>query len=421
MASLDQFRGYTVAGMFLVNFLGFEACPYILRHKNIYCSYADTIMPQFFFAVGFALRYSFQRRAETGGLSAAYRHAVIRSLGLAMIAILLYGGNPELPKDAEFNWVTLTSLGFWGAIKKQFHGSWFQTLMHIAVTSVWILPVIVARPRWRVLFMIGSAVLHLFLNQWFFFAHVNGATKFGGIDGGNLGFLTWTIPTMIGTLACDGMMARRAGTIGRGGLMARYFLWGVLLMAVGWGLSCLTRCYDVPEAQREELKNEKLAASPVFPPQDAFNRWLGDLKAQRWGQALAEPPFVPPPHARDKEDGKAKEIDRSAYYRKWNYWMMSQRCGSISYLTFAAGLSLVVMLVFYILADEWKIQIGVFRTLGVNALFGYVLHGLVESGVKPYMPKDIPALYMWIGFGVYFFFCWLILRNLEKNKIFIKL
>jgi len=44
--SLDQFRGYTVAGMFLVNYLsGFWACPFVFHHHNTYCSYADTIMP----------------------------------------------------------------------------------------------------------------------------------------------------------------------------------------------------------------------------------------------------------------------------------------------------------------------------------------------------------------------------------------
>jgi predicted acyltransferase len=51
--SLDQFRGYTVAGMFLVNFLSsYKQLPALLRHHNTYNSYADTIMPHFFFAVG---------------------------------------------------------------------------------------------------------------------------------------------------------------------------------------------------------------------------------------------------------------------------------------------------------------------------------------------------------------------------------
>ena len=57
IVSLDQFRGYTVLGMFLVNFVGgFAACQYLLQHHNTFCSYADTIMPHFLFAVGFAFR-----------------------------------------------------------------------------------------------------------------------------------------------------------------------------------------------------------------------------------------------------------------------------------------------------------------------------------------------------------------------------
>ena len=68
--SLDQFRGYTVAGMFVVNFLGsFDATPVLLTHQNNFCSYADTIMPQFFFAVGFAFRLTFGRRAQVSHLT----------------------------------------------------------------------------------------------------------------------------------------------------------------------------------------------------------------------------------------------------------------------------------------------------------------------------------------------------------------
>jgi len=81
LSSLDQFRGYTVAGMFLVNYLaGFAVTPAVLSHHNTYCSYADTIMPQFFFAVGFAFRLTFGRRASTKGLGSAYFRAVRRFL-----------------------------------------------------------------------------------------------------------------------------------------------------------------------------------------------------------------------------------------------------------------------------------------------------------------------------------------------------
>jgi predicted acyltransferase len=53
MVSLDQFRGFTMLGMLVVNFLGsYAVCPRLLRHTHDYCSLADTIMPQFLFAAG---------------------------------------------------------------------------------------------------------------------------------------------------------------------------------------------------------------------------------------------------------------------------------------------------------------------------------------------------------------------------------
>ena len=69
--------------MFVVNFLGgFAVTPALLKHHNTYCSYADTIMPQFMFAVGFALRLVLLRNAARDGrglLSAAPRSVVSAS------------------------------------------------------------------------------------------------------------------------------------------------------------------------------------------------------------------------------------------------------------------------------------------------------------------------------------------------------
>src|SRR3954464_9735191 len=89
LVSLDQFRGYTVFGMLLVNFVGsyaaVRAALPTLAHHHTYCSYADTIMPQFLFAVGFAFRLTFVKRKAAIGARAAYGHAVRRSLGLMLV------------------------------------------------------------------------------------------------------------------------------------------------------------------------------------------------------------------------------------------------------------------------------------------------------------------------------------------------
>src|SRR5436305_1223691 len=92
LASLDQFRGYTVVGMFFVNFVGnhFQALPAVFSHHNTYCSYADTIMPQFFFAVGFAYRLTFLRRLQTSSFASAAWKAVRRNLGLILLGLVVY-------------------------------------------------------------------------------------------------------------------------------------------------------------------------------------------------------------------------------------------------------------------------------------------------------------------------------------------
>jgi len=431
LASLDQFRGYTVAGMFLVNFVGsFEAIRIslpILKHHTTYCSYADTIMPQFFFAVGFAFRLTFGRRMQSEGAGKAYWHAVKRFLGLALLAITLY----STPKVAE-NWAGWQKLveteGWWGLFHDAVKHSWFQTLLHIAVTSLWLLPVIRAGWQVRVIYGLISAVSHIVLSAWFYFdwAHVDPGT----IDGGPLGFLTWSIPTLAGTLACDAFVGREKPLLGR------VMLWGIILMGLGWGMSCLTRLYDIPAArtavltaERETIKGltESLGKEPDPEKKKGIegeiksrnellekNRYAEDAVFPRWERwegktlttMLCEAPFVAPP---------------DEFHRQRNYWQMSQMDGTVSYLTFSAGFSLVLYGVFYVLADVWGLQLGLFRTLGTNALFGYVIHGIVDTGVRPFFPNDCPMWGVWVAFGIYFLLCYLFIRALEKQKIYIRL
>ena len=88
--SMDQFRGYTMAGMFLVNFVGAFAVTHpLLKHHNTYNSYADTIMPHFFFAVGFSMRLVMLRNIAQMG-DAAYRKAAFRSLMLVLVGLIVY-------------------------------------------------------------------------------------------------------------------------------------------------------------------------------------------------------------------------------------------------------------------------------------------------------------------------------------------
>jgi predicted acyltransferase len=347
--SLDQFRGYTVAGMFLVNFLGgFAAIHPLLKHHNTYCSYADTIMPQFFFAVGFALRLAFLRHVEKVGRPAAYRQAVMRGLGLVLVGAVVYHLDGKFP-----TWESLTAEGVSGFLSNAWRRSLFQALVHIGVTSIWVLPVIAASARAQVLWMAGSAALHVVLSAtwWHDWLRANRV-----IDGGPLGFLTWTIPVLAGSLTYMYLEAH-----GRDKAFKPFLQLSAAAMLAGYALSCLTS-----------------------------------------GGVLAAPPFFPPWHERDM-------------------WTMSQQAGSVSYLLFSTGFSLAVYTFFLWWTDVRGRQWSVFRTLGVNALAGYVLHMLVEEFVKPFAPKDSPLSWALFSFLVFFTITWLFLRSLEKNNVYIKL
>ena len=79
--------------------------------------------------------------------------------------------------------------------------------------------------------------------------------------------------------------------------------------------------------------------------------------------------------------------------------MMSQRAGSLSYVTFAAGFSLLAYALFYVACDRWGWRLRLFQTFGTNALAAYILHDLVGEAVSPFVPRDAPGWYLAAGFG----------------------
>lgn len=367
LVALDQFRGYTVLGMLLVNFVGsfaaVRAVAPILAHHHTYCSYADTIMPQFLFAVGFAFRLTFAKRLAAVGPRAAYRHALKRNAGLFLVAFAAYsvGSSWQHWDNADQRYEVFRR---WA---KQ---DLFQTLAHIAVTAVWVLPVIAARPGARVAFAVFSGALHVALSYWFNYRWAN--TPPNGVDGGPLGFLTWAVPLLVGTLACDAY--ERCASRPR--LAAKYLLWGALVMALAYGLSCLH-----------------------LQPSD-LDDWKFDLTAS------AEPP--PLVHA----DTKPPTND---------LFTMSQRSGSLTYTLFGAGAALAVLALFVVACDVYRFRFGPFETFGTNALAAYLIHGLVFAAVKPLTPRDAPLWYVSLMCALALGLCYGFVRHLQKQKLFLKL
>jgi len=104
IASMDQFRGYTVAGMFVVNFLSsFAVIHPLLKHNDIYFSYADSIMPSFLFAVGFSFRLTYLNRIQQSGYWSTAWTYVKRSLALVVFSLVMYGFGTQFRSWGDFS------------------------------------------------------------------------------------------------------------------------------------------------------------------------------------------------------------------------------------------------------------------------------------------------------------------------------
>ena len=88
---------------------------------------------------------------------------------------------------------------------------------------------------------------------------------------------------------------------------------------------------------------------------------------------------------------------------------------------FSAGFGLWVYALFLINCDWWGLRWGYLDLLGRHALAGYVIHGMVDGAVSPFVPKDSPAWWVLTGFLIYLGVVTVFLRYLDKNKYYLKL
>ena len=348
LESLDQYRGYTVLAMFVVNFVGgMVAVPDNLKHHHTFNSFADTIMPQFFFAVGFGMRLSWLRRSTTEGTWPAVQHFLGRIAALALLAVVIH----HLTGHYK-TWAELSAKPWTDFLLLTFKRGPFETLGHIALTSLWVLPVL-ARAAWlRAVFALGSAGLHTAVSLAGYYAW--NMQPPAGVDGGPLGFLTWTLPLLAGSLAHDWVTADRRP-------IARCLLVGGVLMAAGIAISFV-------------------------------------------GNTTATWPFVKP--------------DASVVR---NYWLMSQRAASVTYLLFAAGFAMSLFALFRGMVDHLGWRCSYLDLLGRHALASYVIHGLVRDAVRPFVPRDAPGWYVALALLVYLGIVTLFVRYLERHRLFFRL
>lgn len=473
IVSMDQFRGYTVAGMLFVNYIGgMSAFHDVLKHHSVYFSYADSIMPSFFFAVGYSFRLTVLRRIPQMGFLRTYWTYFRRSLSLILISLMFFGFNAN--KDVYGDWENYSWQTGWNLITTIIKSDLWETLALIGVTQVFLLPFIHKSLKFRSFLIVGFLFLHAILSYLFNFnfAHQQpnaledllikylhwGAAGSRCWESGPFGVLGWSVAMLSGSIAYDIVSGNTPiKSVGK------LFALGVLFMSLGYSISCLTRLYDVdkgegaPVAAAEASNPETVATETAAPetstPETAATESAApdaetsksedeEKKSDKDAEVLVSTPWagspkdlekfavspVWPPLDRALGHGLTSMLAEPPFVpppeqskRRINYWMMTKQLPSPSFILFASGFAFTLYSLFVLACDIGPIRIGLFRTFGQNPLAAYLLHNVVEHSLHTISPENAPLYYCLISTAVFFLIVYALVRGLEKQGIYIRL
>ena len=102
-------------------------------------------------------------------------------------------------------------------------------------------------------------------------------------------------------------------------------------------------------------------------------------------------------------------------------WQFSQRSMTMAYPIFATGISFVVFVFFYWLADIKKIEIPHLTLLGMNPLILYILQNVLIEYHGEYLNRNSPVWIALCGFIVIYLICFVVARYMYRNKLYVKI
>jgi hypothetical protein len=438
---VDQFRGFTMFSMILVNFLGdggFNATPAFFKHGKYYVSYPDLVMPGFLFATGLSFRLSHLRNVKTlGAWKARFKVLIPRTLGLLILSYWLYGFGGERVSWAES--LALTS----EERAVNFIGTYFGALTQIALTTLWCLPVIERSMAARLCYAIASLLVY--------FAYIISVAELTSIyafmtatEGGPVGFLSWSVPFMAGTMLCDGLkelslslpplLPSSQGPLSdeddamvevkpgcSGAIVAVTRTAWVYVTAGGktlLGIDTKTRVAPTPAAVRKRLLLLAVGGTALLVA----------------GYLLSLLAMVAPIFCFDRETGKPTDcvhvpvplppliVPKNPYAHvivtAWN----PIQCW-ITFALIATGFQVLVCTVCYWVCDvqRWR-MLGlhdVFDGFGRNTLLAYIFHFGARRQVANLIPADAPGYVVFFGLLLCMGTLYLAMAHLRHQKLFV--
>ena len=118
ISTVDEFRGFAIASMILVNFLAQYKAPSIFHHSEITgLTFTDIVAPLFVFIIGLMYRKSYLRRVSLDGRAKTWTHFIKRYSLLGVIGFII---TLVLEGHIRFEWGVLQTIGLAGIITLPF-------------------------------------------------------------------------------------------------------------------------------------------------------------------------------------------------------------------------------------------------------------------------------------------------------------
>jgi predicted acyltransferase len=386
IASLDQYRGYAIFGMLLVNFFGHYDTKWVqelndsglksalmfifgqqLHHHSEYMTYADTIAPIFMFVVGIGMRLSWMNRANKVAPSVARKSMAKRYFTLVLIAFAIYTG---------WLWDALMNIGLAGLVALVIIDKKWSVRIAYALGLVIAFQLIFCYTSYgEWLLRMGKYGREMEWPLITALIPLRGDLLSVPINGGLIGHWSWAFMLIFGTIAYDIMATRN-----RQKILAGLIGFGLVLTIAGFGARAIgTQAYykkAEPFAAKAMLAGDFETAGKIIGKSPGIF-YASTAKYNEAGSAALESrnlqQFVEV--MRPQLEELAAKAPETAP-RLGNPWVFSKNYQTMPFTFWATALCLFHLLAFYIICDVLNFNVPGMAVVGMNPLFIYIFQSL---------------------------------------------